>query len=71
MVNVKIQITKQQMIQVVGSQKPPQADFQSVSAPDADGISAVETDSRSGRQSAEHKRILPLSFLGTDGIIIS
>ena len=47
------------------------ADFQSVSAPDADGISAVETDSRSGRQSAEHKRILPLSFLGTDGIIIS
>jgi hypothetical protein len=31
----------------------------------------VETDSRSGRQSAEHKRILPLSFLGTDGIIIS
>ena len=32
------------------------ADFQSVSAPDADGISAVETDSRSGRRSAEHKR---------------
>ena len=101
MVNVKIQITTQQMIQVVGSQKQParypidgkpsdgaahfkrnrrkrsplstgmSADFQSVSAPDADGISAVETDSRSGRQSAEHKRILPLSFLGTDGIIIS
>ena len=120
MVNVKIQTTTQQMIQVVGSQKQParypidgtrnraksinahqrddvlggkpsdgaahfkrnrrkrsplstgmSADFQSVSAPDADGISAVETDSRSGRQSAEHKRILPLSFLGTDGIIIS
>ena len=77
MVNVKIQITTQQMIQVVGSRKRSplstgmSADFQSVSAPDADGISAVETDSRSGRQSAEHKRILPLSFLGTDGIIIS
>lgn len=105
MVNVKIQITTQQMIQVVGSQKQTarylidgtrnraksinahqrddvlggkpsdgaahfkrnrrkrsplstgmSADFQSVSAPDADGISAVETDSRSGRRSAEHKR---------------
>ena len=36
--------------------------FKAYTAPDADGISAVETDSRSGRQSTEHKRILPLSF---------
>ena len=83
MVNVKIQITTQQMIQAVGSQKPPQA-FTSLHGNVSgfskrictgrrwnDGISAVETDSRSGRRSAEHKRILPLSFLGTDGIIIS
>ena len=80
---LEIQITTQQMIQAVGSQKPPQA-FTSLHGNVSgfskrictgrrwnDGISAVETDSRSGRRSAEHKRILPLSFLGTDGIIIS
>lgn len=38
------------------------ADFQSVSAPDADGISAVETDSRSGRQSRNTNEFCPCRF---------